>query len=68
VTALTSFVVVNKMKRTKIESKGFGDTVEKIAKAVGADKIAKAYEKATGNDCGCGKRKDTLNRVFPYSK
>jgi len=56
------------MRRTKIQSKGFGDTVSKIAKAVGADKIAKVYEKATGKDCGCNKRKDTLNRVFPYER
>ena len=56
------------MKRTKIQSKGFGDTVSKIAKAVGADKIAKEYDKATGKDCGCNKRKDTLNRVFPYER
>ena len=55
-------------KRTKIQSKGFGDTVSKIVKAVGADKIAKVYEKATGKDCGCNKRKDTLNRVFPYER
>mgnify|MGYP003140937047 FL=1 len=56
------------MKRTKVKSRGFGDTVEKVAKAIGADKVAKAYEKATGNDCGCGKRRDTLNRVFPYDR
>ena len=27
------------------------------------DKVAKA----TGKDCGCGERKDTLNRLFPYN-
>ena len=31
-----------------MKSKGFGDTVEKVAKAVGADKVAKVYEKVTG--------------------
>tara|TARA_R100000988_G_C3943462_1_gene137396 strand:- start:69 stop:239 length:171 start_codon:yes stop_codon:yes gene_type:complete len=56
------------MKRTRIQSKGFGDTVHKVAKAIGADKVAKAYEKATGKDCGCNQRRDSLNRVFPYSK
>jgi hypothetical protein len=51
-----------------MKSKGFGDTVEKVAKAVGADKVAKVYEKVTGKSCGCSKRKDSLNRNFPYNK
>jgi hypothetical protein len=38
------------------KSKGLGDTIAKLAKAVGK------------SDCGCNKRQDTLNRVFPYSK
>ena len=29
-----------------MKSKGLGDTVQKIAKKVGADKIAKTYEKS----------------------
>ena len=49
-------------------SRGLGDTVQKISKAVGADKVAKAFEKVTGKDCGCNKRKDALNRAFPYSE
>jgi len=50
-----------------MKSKGLGDTVQKIAKKIGADKIAKTYEKVTGKSCGCSKRQDTLNRVFPYN-
>ena len=30
--------------------------------------IAKVYEKVTGKPCGCSKRKDSLNRNFPYNK
>ena len=57
------------MKRTRIESKGLGDTVHNVAKAIGADKLANKIAKAAGKSgCGCGKRRDTLNRVFPYSK
>ena len=41
---------------TSLKSKGLGDTVAKIAKSVGADRVAKAYEKTTGKDCGCNKR------------
>ncbi len=48
------------------KSKGFGDTVEKITKATG---IKKVVDKITGNKgCGCGKRKDKLNKMFPYKK
>ena len=36
-----------------MKQKGLGDTVEKISKA-------------TGRDCGCDKRKEYLNKKFPY--
>ena len=40
--------------------RGLGDTIEKITKATG---------KITGKkDCGCNKRKEVLNKVFPYKK
>ena len=51
-----------RMKR----SKGFGDTVEKLAKVTGLNKVSEAVSKVTGKDCGCNKRKDTLNKLFPY--
>lgn len=41
---------------------GFGDDIERIAKAIGADKAAQKIAKALGKeDCGCKKRKETLN-------
>ena len=45
------------------ESKGLGDTIEKVFKATGIDKVAK---KVLGDDCGCEKRKKALNKAFPY--
>ncbi len=48
--------------------KGLGDVVENIAEATGIKKIVDKVSEATGEDCGCGKRKDTLNRVFPFDK
>jgi|TARA_R110002020_G_scaffold468172_1_gene692263 hypothetical protein len=56
------------MKRTRIESKGLGDTVQKFTTATGIKKVVDTVAKAAGKDCGCGKRKDTLNRMFPYDK
>lgn len=50
----------------KQKSKGLGDTIEKITTATGIKKVVETVAKATGKDCGCGKRRDTLNRVFPY--
>ena len=50
------------------KSKGLGDTVAKITKATGVKSIVDAVNKARGvKDCGCGKRQDTLNRLFPYN-
>ena len=56
------------MKRTRIESKGLGDTVQKFTTATGIKKAVETVAKAAGKDCGCNKRKDALNRAFPYDK
>jgi len=41
-------------------SKGLGDTVEKILGKLGIKQRKKG--------CGCGKRRDWLNKVVPYKK
>ena len=48
------------------KSKGLGDSIEKITKATGIKKVVKTISKATGKDCGCNKRRETLNKKFPY--
>jgi len=50
------------------QSKGLGDTVEKFTRATGIKKAVDAVSKAVGKDCGCNKRKDKLNKMFPYKK
>jgi hypothetical protein len=50
------------------KSKGLGDTVEKITKATGIKKVVDVISEATGIDCGCGERKDLLNKMFPYKQ
>jgi hypothetical protein len=57
-------------RRTKAEilaaeSKGLGDTVEKVLEATGIAKVAKWL---LGEDCGCDERKAKLNELFPYRK
>ena len=51
----------------KNKSKGLGDTVAKITKATGIKKVVNKISEITKKDCGCNKRKDTLNRLFPYN-
>ena len=50
------------------ESKGLGDSIEKITKATGIKKVVDTVSKVTKKPCNCGKRKNTLNRLFPYNK
>ena len=50
------------------KSKGLGDSIEKITKATGIKKVVNTIAKATGKDCGCNKRRETLNKRFPYKK
>lgn len=46
-------------------AKGLGDSLEKVFKKTGIDKVAKWV---LGEDCGCDKRKEKLNKIFPYRK
>lgn len=55
------------MKLTS-RSRGLGDTVEKITTVTGIKKVADTVANAKGKDCGCNKRRDALNRMFPYQK
>ena len=54
------------------KSKGVGDTIEKITTATGiktfADVLARNGVFGKKKDCGCNKRKDALNKAFPYKK
>ena len=53
----------------KNKSGGFGDSVEKFTTKTGIKKVGEKVTKAAGvEDCGCAKRRDTLNRIIPYKK
>jgi len=49
------------------KSRGLGDSIEKITKATGIKKVVDTVSKVTGKDCGCNKRKNQLNKLFPYN-
>lgn len=48
--------------------KGLGDEIEVVAEVVGIKKVVEIFNKITGFDCGCDKRKDLLNAKFPNFK
>lgn len=46
------------------QSKGLGDTIQKFTSITGLQKLTQL---AVGKkDCGCNKRKEALNKAFPY--
>jgi len=47
-----------------MESKGLGDTIDKITKATGVKYLV---EQIPGK-CNCKKRKEFLNKAFPYKQ
>ena len=51
----------------KRKAKGLGDTIEAITEATGIKGILDTFSEITGIDCGCDKRKETLNKLFPYN-
>lgn len=49
-----------------VKSRGLGDDIAKFTSATGIDKLAEKLAKLAGaNDCGCGNRQDSLNKLFP---
>jgi len=59
--------IVNYKSNYMEKSKGLGDTIQKITKATGIKKVVDKISEVTKKPCNCGKRKDTLNRLFPYN-
>ena len=47
--------------------KGLGDTVERFTKATGIKNVVEKIAEFTGQDCGCKKRKNLLNKMFSYN-
>tara|TARA_R100000935_G_scaffold32414_1_gene52944 strand:- start:23 stop:187 length:165 start_codon:yes stop_codon:yes gene_type:complete len=54
-----------------MESKGLGDTVEKFTTATGIKTLTQFMAKSGmlgKKGCNCNKRKEALNKAFPYKK
>jgi hypothetical protein len=58
-----------KTSNNEQESIGLGDTVAKITHALKLDEITAYVAELLGQeDCGCTRRKEKLNQLFPYKK
>ena len=44
--------------------KGLGDSIARFNEAMGVTKVVNKFVK----DCGCKKRQERLNKMFPYKK
>tara|TARA_B100002019_G_C21100377_1_gene513234 strand:- start:329 stop:487 length:159 start_codon:yes stop_codon:yes gene_type:complete len=51
-----------------MEPRGLGDRIEKFTKATGIKKLVDKASEVTGVPCGCDKRRDALNLMFPSRK
>ena len=57
------------LKNYNRTSRGLGDSIARFTKATGINNLAQMGARAIGKkDCGCKKRQDTLNKVFPYKQ
>ena len=52
------------------KAKGLGDTIEHFTQATGIKSFTQVLGRTgilgKNKDCGCNKRKDQLNKAFPY--
>ena len=63
---------LNFMQNDNNKSKGLGDSIEKFTTATGiksfTDVLTRNGVFGEKKDCGCNKRKEALNKAFPYKK
>ena len=57
---MANFLGMNRGYKPRMKSRGFGDTVAKTINRYTNIKSKKG--------CGCKKRQQTLNRMFPYKR
>ena len=51
------------------QSRGLGDTIQKITEFTGIKKLVEVVTEAVGiDDCGCEARRQALNEAFPYEQ
>jgi len=57
------------MSDKKPKNEGLGDTIADLTALLKLDKLVKQVTQAMGvDDCGCERRREKLNEMFPYKK
>ena len=60
---------MKKNQSRKKQNQGLGDTIADITELLKIDKLVKSITEALGiEDCGCTRRQEKLNEMFPYEK
>mgnify|MGYP006266590233 CR=1 FL=1 len=50
-------------------AEGLGDVIAKLTHNLGIDKVADKVANLLGEeDCGCNRRREALNEMFPFNK
>lgn len=56
-------------KKKLSDAEGLGDTIAYLTELLKIDRAVKSVTEALGiEDCGCERRKEQLNEIFPYKK
>jgi hypothetical protein len=56
-----------KKSKKKKKAEGLGDSIAKVTELLYLDKLAQFVAESMGeDDCGCTRRKEKLNELFPY--
>ena len=56
-------------KKKLSDAEGLGDTIAYLTELLKIDRAVKSVTQALGiEDCGCERRQEKLNEMFPYKK
>lgn len=56
-------------KKKLSDAEGLGDTIAYLTELLKIDRAVKSVTEAMGiEDCGCERRQEKLNEMFPYKK
>ena len=57
------------MAKKSKDAEGLGDSIAYLTSLLKIDKLVKELTSAAGiEDCGCDRRREKLNELFPYKK
>ena len=51
-----------------MKSRGLGDDIKKITSVTRLHRLAERIAELPSSDCGCDRRQEKLNKMFPYKR